>query len=831
MFERLRRDLRFAVRSLTRTPIVTAAAVVSIALGIAATTAVFGVVDAALFRSPPFDRADRLVMLYVTRHNGDEPISKERWSWQRTRLVAAHASSFTDVASFSSAVLAITSDNAEPEPLDAEMISSAYFRALRVNASVGRTFDSDVDEGSAAHPQIVLSHALWQRRFGGDTRVVGSVVRVNDVPLLVIGIAPPDFAGLSGHAQAWIPATMAPVVSYADYLTTNQSFISFVGRLRDGVTAERANAELALVSGAVQRSAPSTVYRPDTRFGIEALSLNEARIDPATRRPLMLLLAAAACLLLLACANVAGLLLGRAVTRQREIAIRVATGASRGRLVAQLLVESALLALAGGVGGLLIAMPAATNVMLPSADARGRNFYGALGEFSAPRADMRVLAFCLAVCAITTLGFGLFPAFRASRVDLNRDLREGTGGGGQSRRGGRARQLIITMETALAVILLFGGALLAMSWHRLSGTDAGFDESNLLTFLVRPSDAAYPAPKAPALIERVLGEIERVPGVKSATVDGCFPVSTGCANTVLFIAGRPVPDRNVAPPVLRHYVGPNHFRTLGVPLLRGREFTSADRGGSNKVAIINQTAANRFWPNEDPIGKRVWFGGGSTFDRPDSSAEIVGIVGDVAYQHLDERPFQPDFYTPYAQFTYATRMVMVRTSADPLSLVPDMRAAVRRADPRLALFEVKTMEDRVTESWARVSYQTRLLAAFAIAALLLAGTGIFAVVAHAVSERRREIGVRVALGATAAEVITTIGGRGARPAFLGLAVGLIASIGVARLLASAVYGVGHLDPFVIVATVAMTALVILTATYVASRRALAIPPAEALRIG
>jgi putative ABC transport system permease protein len=830
IFDELRRDLRFARRSLIRTPVVAVAAVVSIALGIAATTAVFGVVDASLYRPPPFERADRLVMVYVTRRIENEGPSKERWSWPRAQILAQRARSFEGVATFSSSVLALTSEGEEPEPLDAELVSSPYFGVLRVSPIIGRTFDREVDQGTASHPEIVLSNELWARRFNRDAGIAGRTVSVNGVPLKVIGVAPRGFTGLSGRAQAWIPATMAPVLSYRDYLVTNQSFISVVGRLRDDVTVARANAELALVGSEIQRAAPSASSRPATQFGVTTVSLNDARIDPATRRPLMLLLGAAACLLLLACANVAGLLVGRGVARQREIAIRVATGASRRRLVVQLLVESALLAVVGGVVGVLIAVPIAGNVMLPSAAARGTNFYGALGEFSAPRADVRVIAFCFAACVVTTFMFGLFPAFRASRVDLNRDLREGGAGAGGSRRGGRAHELIIGVETALAVVLLFGGGLLATSWKRLAETPVGFDRSHLVTFLIRPSEALYPAPKAPALIERLLRDIEQIPGVEAASVDGCFPVGTGCANSTLFIIGQPEPPRDAAPPVLRHYIGPNHFRALHVPLIRGREFTSADRAGANRVAIIKETAARRFWPNDDPIGQRVWFGGGSNFDRPDSSAEIVGIVGDVAYQHLDEHPFQPDFYTPYAQFTYATRMVVVRTRGDPLALVPVLRRAVRLADPTLALFDVKTMDERVADSWARVSYQTRLLGAFAVAALLLAATGIFAVVAHAVSERHREIGIRVALGSSPSRVIATIGRRGARPALIGLCAGLVVSLGVARLLGSVVYGVGDLDPLVILPVVGVTCVVILGATFIASRRALMIEPAEALRV-
>jgi putative ABC transport system permease protein len=823
------RDLRFARRSLLRTPVVTAAAIVSIALGITATTAVFSVVDAALFRQPPFNHADRLVIVYATRREVNDAPTKERWSWPRSRLLRERATSFDGIGTFTTSVLALTSDDADPEPINAEMISSGYWTTLRVGALAGRVFNRDVDEGQGAHAEAVLGYDLWRRRFGGDRSILGRMVGVNGVTLRVIGIAPRGFNGASGRAQVWIPATMAPVLSYDGYLTTNQSFISVIARLRDGVSIEQANAELDPLTGTIQRLAANAYVYPTTRFGITAVPLNEARVDPGTRRPLMLLLAAAASLLVLACANVAGLLLGRAAARQREIAIRVATGASRGRLVGQLLAEASLLAFIGGMLGVLLAIPVATNVMLPSAAARSSNFYGALGEFGGPNVDVRVIAFCLAACVVTTFAFGLFPALRAARVDPNRDLRDGSSGAGMSGSSGSARQLIIAAETAVAVLLLFAGGLLAASWLRMTETNVGFDRTNLLTFLIRPSEATYPAPKAPALIERVLAELESTPGVRAASVDGCFPVGVGCANSTLFVAGRPDPPRDAAPPVLRHYVGPNHFHALGVPLLRGRVFTAGDHAGTNRVAIINETAARRFWPNEDPLGKRVWFGGGSNFDRPDSSAEIVGIVGDVAYQHLDERPFQADFYTPYAQFTYATRMVVVRTAVDPLSLVPALRAAVRRADPNLALFDVKTMEERVAESWARVSYQTGLIGAFAIAALLLAGTGIFAVVAHAVSERRREIGVRVALGATAAQVIGAVGGRGARPALLGLVVGLAASLALGRLMASAIYGVRAVDLPVIAAVVGATMLVILGATYVSSRRALAIEPAEALR--
>jgi putative ABC transport system permease protein len=370
---------------------------------------------------------------------------------------------------------------------------------------------------------------------------------------------------------------------------------------------------------------------------------------------------------------------------------------------------------------------------------------------------------------------------------------------------------------------------LAASWNRLATTDVGFDRTHLLTFLIRPSEVKYPVDKAPALLTRVLDEIQRIPDVVGASVDGCVPVGTGCANSTLYVMGRPEPPRDQAPPVLRHYVDPNYFRTLGVPVLRGRAFNNADRAGSARVAVINQTAAKRFWPDEDPIGKRVWFGGGSSFNSPDSSGEIVGIVGDVTYQTLDEHPFQPDFYTPYAQFTFASRTVLVRTRRDPTALVADVRRAVASVDPTLALFDIRSMEQVMGDSWSRLSYQTKVLGAFAAVALFLAATGIFAIVAHAISDRRREIGVRVALGATQAQVLRAVGEGGAKPAVFGLLLGIPAALLVGRALAATVFGIRPFDPVVMGSVVTMVIVVALAATYLAARRALAVDPLEALR--
>ena len=825
MIGELVRDLRFGVRSLRRTPVVSVAAVLSIALGIAATTAVYSIVDAALFRPPPFEHAEALVAPYLTRHEPNRPVERQRWSWRSTLLLRRLSTSFEHVATFTTSVLAITGD--EPEPLNVEIVSHEYFPALRMRPVVGRAFEASEDQPDGA-PVVVLGYDLWQRRFGGERSVIGRTLSVNNVVLTVVGVMPPGFVGLSGRAQAWAPVSLPPRATYRDYLTTNQNFISVIARLRDGVTIEGARAELAGFGRAIQRGAPTFDNAPENEIAATAISLNEARIDPSTRRPMLLLLAAVACLLLLSCANVAGLLLGRAATRIREIGIRIATGATRGRVVRQLLAEATILAIVGGVAGIAIAIPLTANAGLPSAMWRGRNFYGALSEFSSPRIDLRVVFFSTAACTLTTILFGLVPALQATRLDLTSALRSG-GGGATGASRNTLRRAIVGVETGLAVMLLAGGALLAGSWRHLATTDVGFDRSHLLTFLVRPSEVAYPPAKAPALLSRVLDAIERIPGVDAASVDGCAPVGTGCANSTLYVMGRPEPPRNEAPGVLRHYVGPHHFSTLRVPLLRGRVFDERDRAGSPRVAIINQTAATRFWPNEDPIGKRVWFGGGSNFDRPDSSAEIVGIVGDVAYQALDEHPFQPDFYTPFTQFTYASRTVLVRTRLDPALIVPEVRRAIQSVDRSLAMFEVRTMDEVISASWARLTYQTKILSGFAIVALILAATGIFAIVAHMIGTRRREIGVRMALGATPVQVLMTVAEGGARPAAIGLVAGLVVTLIAERALESLIYGVRSFDIEVIAAVAVMLAIVIALSAYFAARRALRVDPAESLR--
>jgi predicted permease len=819
-------DLRYALRGLLRSPTFTLAAVISLTLAVATSTIVFSLIDAAILRLPPFRDADRLAVLNITQDTPLEGQRRRRWSWARFGLLQRTAQSYEDVASTSNAVLTITGVD-DPEPLPVEVVSARYLTLMRAPLIVGRGFTAESDAPSGAR-QVVLGHELWLRRFGGAKDVVGRSLVLNGVPLTVAGVAGPGFAGVSGLAQAWVPATVAPLVSYRDYLTTNQNFITVLGRLREGVGFDAARAELASLGPRIHAEQPSEADTPEDRFSATAMALNEARLDVVTRRALILLAAAVAVLLAIGCANVASLLLGRAADRRREIAIRLALGASGPQLIRQLLVESGVLAGAAGVATLGVLLWALPLVRIPPTLARGRNFYGAVGEFATPVFDLRVILFTAAVCACTVVLFGLWPALRASRTDVDAELRLA---GTRTMTAGRtgARELIVGFQVALAFVLMVGCGLLLVSYARLRQTPIGFDPAHLLTFMIRPSEVRYPTDAAPALIDRVLEEIERVPGVERATVDGCAPLSTQCASAWLHIVGRPWASTSDAPAVLRHYVAPSHFQTLGVPIVRGRPLTAADRAGRPRVVVINQTAADRFWPGEDPIGKRVWFEGATGFGRPEESAEIVGIVGNVAHQPLDERPVQPDFFTSYAQFTYATRMVLVRTRGEPLEAVPQIARAVRRADADLALFDVQTMESRAKLSWAKHAFQTAIFLIIGSIALVLAVTGVYAVASYMVASRAREIGVRRALGASGVQIGRASAAWAVRIGLGATAAGLAGSVVVSRLMRAVLYETSALDPWVISGAVLVLLTALAAGTYAPVRRALRVNPVDVLR--
>lgn len=822
--ESVMQDARRAMRGLGRTRTLTLSVVTTLALAIGAGVATFAVAAAALITPPPFAEPERLAVVYTTRTEPGRAAERLRWSYQRFRLLEESLVTTSDVGSYGLSSINL-SGRTEAEPVRAEPVGGGYFSALGAKPARGRLFSASEDASPAAAPVAILGHDLWMRRYAGDPAIVGGVVRINGTDLTVIGIMPSGFRGLTGRAELWFPMVQAPALTYPEFLTTNQDFISVVARLRSGASIEALRAELETVGPAIQRQLPSESETPGDRFAATAVPLTEIRVSDTTRQAMLVLLGAVGVVVLLACANVSSLLIAHAATRRHEMAVRMALGATRVRVVRQLLTESMLLASLGGGIGLGIAWWATRIIAPPDGGIGPGNFYGSVGEFVRPRIDPTVLAFTAGITILAALLSGVVPAFTAIRTSLSTSLRRGgastrtTPGGPLSLRG-----LAVATEVALAVVLLVGGSLMLATLARLRGEPLGIDPERVITFSIRPPEVRYSTPVAPAFIERLLERVESVPGVVSATVDGCAPLVASCARSTLHIIGRAEPAPGEAPPIMRHYVGPNHFRTLGIPLVRGRAFSSSDRAGRASVAVVNETAAREFWPNEDPIGARLWFGGGSLWNAPDSSVLVVGVVGDVPYQEGEGRAQRPAVYTPYLQFTYATRTVMVATGGEPAAAMRAIRTAVRDVEPDLALYDFGPLASQLGDAWARQRFTTGVLTAFAALALVLAATGVFGVVAGAVNERRREIGIRLALGATPRDVSRLMVRRGMSLPVLGLLVGVALALPAAQVLRGLLYGVTATDPRALVLVVTVLAGVALVAAIVPARRASRVDP-------
>jgi putative ABC transport system permease protein len=816
-------------RSLARAPGLAVGVVLTLALGVAALTTAFGIVHAGLWRQPPFPDASRIAMLFLHRNPRGEPPQQERWSFGRFELLRKAQRSFEVVASYSPASLSISGDG-DAELVQGERVSAAYFQLLRVGAARGRLFTEAEDDPAAPTPVVVLGHGLWTRRWAADPSIIGRTIRLNGVPLTVIGVLPPEFAGLSGRAQLWIPRTMSPQITYPEYLTTNQNFISAVGRLRPGVDLPTARSELAVLGASINRALPSDPDFPDEKVNATAATLNEARANQAVRRSLFVLLAGVTVLHLLACANVANLLLGRALARRRESAVRLALGSSNPRLFGHIFREGVVIALLGGLVGIALAAWLSSLIVAPANVWAPRNFYGSLASFDSPSFDLAELFFGIGLTLVTALLVATPAATSVFRLNLAAGVKAGSRGiaeGAMSLRRPSLRGIIVGIEAAFAMMLVVSAALLIDSFERMRRASIGVEPAHILTFWVIPSEAQVPPAAAPAFVSRLLDELRKVPGVVSASVDGGAPLA-GTASSVLYIEGRPMPAPGQAPPVLRHYIAPEHFATLGIPILRGRAFTDADVAGSRRVAVISETAARRFWPDEDPLGKRVWFGGGSSFDSPDSSAEIVGIVGDVVYAPLDLRPNFSSFYTPYAQFTYAARAVFLRTAGDPWSVVPEVRKAVAIVNPDLALQDVQPLTDIVKDSWGRNRFEAILFSACGIAALMLAASGIFAVLAYLVADRTREFGIRIALGATPRHVLWQVLREGMTFPLVGLIIGVGLSLVTTRLLQSSLYEISPQEPRLFVGTALLLVLVSAAACLIPGWRATRADPVQAL---
>ncbi|MDQ6611687.1 MAG: ADOP family duplicated permease [Gemmatimonadota bacterium] len=818
------------LRSISRERGTSLSIVLTVAVGIAALTTAFGLADAALWRPPPFADAASVVLISSTHAVPRQPMHRSRWSYQRIQLLRKQGSDFTGVANFTAATLTLTGDE-EAERLNGEFVSPEYFAVLQVRAERGRLLVADDDVGEGAHPVAVISYAFWMRHFAGDSAIVGKTVNINNRALTIVGVAPPDLRGLTNEAQIWIPTTLAPSLTYPDYLKTDQNFIAVVARLKADVSFARALPNVRKLGSAVFTAVP--VQDPDSGQVSSATiqTINEARVQPGTPRSITILLAAVALLHLLACTNVASLLLGRAAARRRDMAIRTALGATPSRLMPVLVADSVVLVVVGAILGTLFAYWTSIVVRVPAEFWTSRVSRSSLSSFSDPAFGAHSLLFALVSTLVTLLLVIWAPATAAMEINIGHTLRDGARGftsGTPTLRKPNVRGVIVAGEAALAVVLLVAGELMIDSFARMQRTDLGIDSSHLLTFDLHVQEAMVPAPAAPAYIARILASISSVPGVVSATVDGGAPVS-GSASSTLYIIGRPMPGANDAPPILRHYVGPDHFKTLGIPVIQGRVFADRDVAGQPRVAVISRSAVRKFWPTENPIGQRVWFGSGSNFNGPDSSAEIIGIVGDVAYRPLDQHPFQEDFYTPYMQFTYASRTVFLRTAGDPLAAATAVRRAVRLVNRDVAILAMQTMPSLIGKSWVRQRFDAMLFGGFAVVALLLSATGIFAVVSYSISQRTRELGIRLALGATNIAVMRLVIREGMVFPIVGLLIGLVISMSMGTLIASSLYEVSPTDPWVFARTFAMLFAASLIACLVPALRAIRVDPLIVMR--
>ncbi|HKP84833.1 MAG TPA: ABC transporter permease [Blastocatellia bacterium] len=823
-------DLRYGTRTLLKSPGFTAVAILSLALGIGANTAIFSVVNAVLLRPLPYKNPDQLMQVFLESENPKGGLeSSALWSYPKFQALRDSSEAFEQVAAVSDQNFPLT-DTDSPERLNVEMVSASYFPMLGVEAATGRTFLDEEDKTPGTHPVAVIGHALWVRRFGSDPDIIGRTISLNKIPLTIVGVLPEGFKGQKATAEVWVPMMMAPQLTFARRLQAPFAhWTEVIARLKPGVSFAQAQGEMGIVAGKMREAIPMTPQMAASMppESIKLTALKEAKLDPAISKSFLILFAAVGFVLLIACVNIANLMMARGLSRQKEIAVRMALGASRGRLIRQLLTESVLLAVLGGVVGLLVSLWGVEFLSAFKPAAGKGNSYAQVLDFSKANIDAQVLAFNALLSVVTGVLFGLLPAIQASRPDVNEALKEGTGIAGTRHRSYLhgfvhlgPRNLLVVTEIALALVLLIGAGLMIRSFARLQALPTGFSPDHLMTMRVqlpkyKPGDAAR-------FNEQLLGRISNLPGVEAATVASSTPLSNNSSGTVMTIKDQP--DAG-ASGVGIHSIGPDYFKALRIPVLAGRAFTDQDRAGSPRVVIINEAAARKFWPDQDAIGKQVWLGVGW---EQNEFGEIVGVAGDVKYGKVEEA-FEPQVYVPYLQPTEDASFVIARTANDPAKIVAALRQEVIALDKNVPVYDVKTMQERSADATSRTRFSAVLLGTFASLALALSAIGIYGVMSYRVSGRTREIGVRMALGASSRNVLGLVLRDGVVITLAGVALGLCGALAATRVLASQLYGVETTDTETFAVVSLLLAAVALAACYVPARRATKVDPMVALR--
>jgi putative ABC transport system permease protein len=806
-------DLKYALRMLLKNPGFSAAAILVLALGIGANTAIFSVVDAVLLRPLPFPQADRLVRIWHVPPPKSFPgfttfsVSAANYlDWRIQNHVFEKMAIYTD-RNFTS------SGGDNPESFWAAAVSYDFLSVLEARPLLGRDFTQDEDR--PGHDKVVLlSYGLWQSHFGGNPNIVGQQISLNQQSYLVAGVMPREFR-LPDYAEMWTPMAWTD----AQRATRGEHHYRVIGRLKPGVDLKQAQAEMNTISSRLAQQYPAD----DKGWGALVVSLRDDLVSDV-RPALLLLLGAVAFVLLIACANVANLVLAKTVGRRKEVAIRTALGATRGRVLEQILSETVLLSCVGGLLGIVFAHFGVELIT------------GFLGD-KLPRSteigmDGQVLGFTLAISLLVGVAAGLLPAWRLTKTDVNEALKQGLGRAGTDSGGRRTRNVLVISEVALALMLLIGAGLMVRSLWMLRNVDPGFEPRGVLTMDTPVPRDRFATPLAEAnYYGEVLRRVCAVPGVESAAVIDARPMEGGSTNPIA-IEGQPPVQMADQPEVASRVISTGYLSAMRIPLLQGRDFTDNDTADSRYVILISQSMAQRFWPNENPIGKRL----SQTF-FPDKMREVVGVVGDVKQDGLDVTHPVPTFYEPMTQvgvpslgdWTAFGLSLVVRTTTRPSSLVSAVTAAIHQVDRNQTVNEVTTMEDYVNDTLSQQRLNMLLLAAFAGLALLLAAVGIYSVLSYSVRQRVREIGIRMALGAQVHDVLRLIVIEGMTPALTGLVIGLAGALAVARLLTSLIYGVRATDPMTFGGVSVLLASVAFFASIIPAYRATRVEPMKTLR--
>jgi putative ABC transport system permease protein len=813
------KDLRYGLRGLRRSPGFGSMAILTLALGIGANLAIFAVVNAVLIRPLPFRDPGELMLIHLATTDRDGP--GVFWSYPKYEIMRGRQQVFTATALFADREWSLTR-TIDPERLRGEVVEAPYFSLLGVDPSLGRQFTAD-DDRVGATPVAVISHGLWQRRFESDAGVLGKIITLDGDAMTIVGVMPAGFRGLLGQADVWRP--LKPIAGSDLTEPFSHSYYQ-LARRRAGVSIADANAAIGGLGARIDAAFP--VPDASRTSGVVAVPVSEVRTNPVIRRAAAVLLGAVSVVLLIACVNLANLTLVRGLARQREVAIRRALGAGRLRIFRQFFTESLFLSCVGAAAGVLVAAVSirVASSELPDLSPVLRGQTGGLMRVGASMlgVDATMVIAAIGLAVLTAVLFGLMPAWQASRGDLALPMKTAVGGSPKGLRGSAFRNGLLVGEVALALVLLVSAGLMLKSLMRLSQTDLGFRSDHLLTFRLELPGESYPPERSQSFVEQFLTQLKARSDVEAVAFGHCAPITGRCNGTRAYFPGRPSQAAGGNPLVGVTWVSPGFFDTLGIRVVRGRDFSDRDRTGQPKVVVINETAARQLWANEDPIGKRVGIGQGGFRD----GAEVIGVVSDVRYRAV-EAPPGPDVYLPVLQSPRPGGLIFVRSRLPASALVPAIRQELASLDRDLPMSDVKTMDERYGEATWRTWTIGVLLSIFAGLALVLALVGVFAVLAQGVAQRTREIGVRMALGAEPRDIQRLVLGRAFAIAVAGVTIGLGAAWFASRLLTTLLYEVQPNDPSVSSVIALLLVAVTILASYIPARRAAHVDPLETMR--